>query len=221
MPRQIELPFPAPPVRSARETPHAIALGDRIVPYLLRRSRRRSIGLSIDERGLRVGAPVRATLGEIENLIRCQSASASCRPNNTDADIHGMELALGLMTGPVRHDLSFDITRAEDKNDADRQLLRRARNKGSWLASVTTGPVEWSGEALYVGKRYDNDFSSWPATRRELGSYTLFNLGAHYAVNERLTLGGRVDHLLDRDYDEAVGYPGAGIEFRVTADYRL
>ena len=70
MPRQIELPFPAPPVRSARETPHAIALGDRIVPYLLRRSRRRSIGLSIDEHGLRVGAPVRATLGEIENLIR-------------------------------------------------------------------------------------------------------------------------------------------------------
>lgn len=157
----------------------------------------------------------------IENLIRCQSASASCRPNNTDADIHGMELALGLMTGPVRHDLSFDITRAEDKNDADRQLLRRARNKGSWLASVTTGPVEWSGEALYVGKRYDNDFSSWPATRRELGSYTLFNLGAHYAVNERLTLGGRVDNLLDRDYDEAVGYPGTGTEFRVTADYRL
>lgn len=51
------------------ETPRKIALGDRIVPYVLRRARRRTIGLSIDQRGLRVGAPRRASLGEVESLI--------------------------------------------------------------------------------------------------------------------------------------------------------
>ena len=55
---------------SANETPRTIALGDRLVPYVLRRARRRTIGLSIDHRGLRVGAPPRTTIGEVEALIR-------------------------------------------------------------------------------------------------------------------------------------------------------
>ena len=38
--------------------------------YVLRRARRRTIGLTIDHRGLRVGAPPRASLHEVESLIR-------------------------------------------------------------------------------------------------------------------------------------------------------
>ncbi len=51
------------------ETPRTIALGDRVVSYVLRRARRRTIGLSIDHRGLRVGAPPRSSLREVEALI--------------------------------------------------------------------------------------------------------------------------------------------------------
>ena len=69
MPWQAELPFfldkPA-----EGDTSRTIALGDRIVPYVLRRARRRTIGLTIDHRGLRVGAPHRAPLAEVETLIR-------------------------------------------------------------------------------------------------------------------------------------------------------
>ena len=54
---------------ASEETPRSIALGDRIVHYLLRRAKRRTIGLSIDHRGLRVGAPSRASLREVESLI--------------------------------------------------------------------------------------------------------------------------------------------------------
>jgi len=72
MPRQAELPLDAKPL-AANETPRTIALGDRIVPYVLRRARRRTIGLSIDHRGLRVGAPPRASLHEVEALIRHHS----------------------------------------------------------------------------------------------------------------------------------------------------
>lgn len=62
-----------------RSRPHADArgaallLGERLVPYQLRRSRRRTIGLAIDHRGLRVGAPLRASLRDIENVIRQHS----------------------------------------------------------------------------------------------------------------------------------------------------
>ena len=69
MPWQPELPFSDQKPLADNEVSRTIALGDRIVPYILRRSRRRSIGLQIDHRGLRVGAPYRATLTEVEALI--------------------------------------------------------------------------------------------------------------------------------------------------------
>jgi predicted metal-dependent hydrolase len=69
MPWQAELPFVIDRPTTG-DTSRTIALDDRIVPYILRRARRRSIGLSIDHRGLRVGAPCRTSLAEIEALIR-------------------------------------------------------------------------------------------------------------------------------------------------------
>lgn len=47
-----------------------IALGERVVHYTLRRARRRTIGLTIDHRGLRVGAPLRASVADVEALLR-------------------------------------------------------------------------------------------------------------------------------------------------------
>ena len=158
---------------------------------------------------------------QIQNLISCQSAFSSCKPDNTDAEIRGVEVALGLETGPLHHDLSFDYTKTEDKNDGDQPLLRRAKQKASWLTQAQLGPVDLSTELLYVGKRDDKDFSSFPAERVVLSSYTLVNLGASYGVTPALTLGGRIDNLFDRDYVPAYGYASPGTEFKLTADYRL
>jgi predicted metal-dependent hydrolase len=69
MPWQAELPLSGEKPLTADETPRTIALGDRIVPYVLRRAKRRTIGLSIDHRGLRVGAPRRTSFTEVEALI--------------------------------------------------------------------------------------------------------------------------------------------------------
>lgn len=57
-----------------REHGACLNLAGREVFYSLRRSARRTIGLTIDHRGLRVGAPVGATLGSIESLIRQHQA---------------------------------------------------------------------------------------------------------------------------------------------------
>lgn len=58
------MPRPAP-----AEAIRRIAIAGQAVDYHLRRSRRRTIGLAIDQRGLRVGAPLQARLGDIETLI--------------------------------------------------------------------------------------------------------------------------------------------------------
>lgn len=55
---------------AAPEAVRSIVIGNQTVAYQLRRSARQTIGLAIDHRGLRVGAPTRARLGDIESLIR-------------------------------------------------------------------------------------------------------------------------------------------------------
>ena len=65
---QLELPLfrTAPPAEQVRH----ILLGARVVDYRLIRSPRRSLGLTIDQRGLRVGARPRTPLAEIERFLR-------------------------------------------------------------------------------------------------------------------------------------------------------
>ncbi|MGR1254920.1 TonB-dependent receptor domain-containing protein [Aeromonas veronii] len=151
---------------------------------------------------------------QIQNLIKCQKGYITCTKDNTDADIEGIELALGLDTWLVHHDFNYDYTRAKDKNENDQQLLRRAKHKGAWLTSFTTGQMTWSTEVLYVGERLD-------VGDVELSPYTLVNLGATYAATNQLTLGGRIDNLFDSNYEVAKGYASPGTEFKVTADYRF
>jgi len=52
------------------EANHRIVIAGQAVAYQLKRSARRTIGLAIDHRGLRVGAPLRARQGDIEALIQ-------------------------------------------------------------------------------------------------------------------------------------------------------
>lgn len=85
-------PLPLPP-RTADGPPlRQPQLGSHLIEFALRRSTRRSIGFMIDDNGLRVTAPKRVTLVEIDNAIRpsraglsrsCwNGASARCSANN-------------------------------------------------------------------------------------------------------------------------------------------
>jgi predicted metal-dependent hydrolase len=65
---QLELPFSATSPASMPET--TVLDGQAVSYHLVRRRGRRRISISIDERGLRVGAPLRASLREIESVLR-------------------------------------------------------------------------------------------------------------------------------------------------------
>jgi predicted metal-dependent hydrolase len=63
--------FPTPPTSTDKPL-RRIQLGSHALDYQLRRSTRRSIGFTIDDDGLRVTAPKRVTLAEIDNAIRAK-----------------------------------------------------------------------------------------------------------------------------------------------------
>ena len=68
---QLELPLPS---RQTVTSPAQICLGGKLVSYTVQRGRRRSIALTIDEHGLRVGAPGQASRHAIEAMLRKHDA---------------------------------------------------------------------------------------------------------------------------------------------------
>jgi len=67
---QLELPLSPAPEPVPAGTLRYIRLGSELVAYRFRRARRRSIGLVIDDDGLRVAAPGHTPIGEVESFIR-------------------------------------------------------------------------------------------------------------------------------------------------------
>ena len=67
---QLELPLAVAPVAVPAGTLRYIQLGSEIVGYRFRRARRRSIGIVIDDDGLRVAAPAHTPIAEVEAFIR-------------------------------------------------------------------------------------------------------------------------------------------------------
>jgi hypothetical protein len=70
---QLELPFFRRAVTPQESRCH-ILLGSRVVDYRLIRASRRTLGMTIDQRGLRVGASPRTSLADIERFLRHNAA---------------------------------------------------------------------------------------------------------------------------------------------------
>ena len=66
-------------------------------------------------------------------------------------------------------------------------------------------------EIVYVGGKVDKDFSTFPAQRVNLDSYTLLNIAGHYNLFKFLRLFARIENLLDTDYEEVYGYGTPGL----------
>lgn len=62
----------------------------------------------------------------------------------------------------------------------------------------------------YVGKQIDTDFGVSPSVRCELDDYTLVSLAASYKINQHISVEGRIENLLDEDYEDVIGYQTQG-----------
>lgn len=140
---QLELPFLSTPP-AAGEVPRRIHLASSIVTYKLTRSRRRTLGMTIDQRGLRVGAPRHSSLQEIEGFLRANAdwilrkldewkGSGDSGPfvacDGANVPVLGEPWALRLLRGSqrIRWMAEARELHLELRHDSDpRPLLRRA-----------------------------------------------------------------------------------------------
>jgi vitamin B12 transporter len=109
--------------------------------------------------------------------------------------------------------LRADYTRTVTEDErTGLTLLRRPGHKAGFNANLHfLGKGNIDLGITYVGRREEQDFSTSPATRVELPSYTVINLAASYDLNSHLQMFGRIENLLDKDYEEVLGFGAPGI----------
>ncbi len=98
-------------------------------------------------------------------------------------------------------------------------LLRRPKHSGSLLLSYLG--TRWGANlgTSVVGRRPDSDFFGFGIDHAP--GYARVDLGGWYAITSHITGYANVENALDKQYEEVVGYPALGINFRAGLRFRF
>ena len=107
----------------------------------------------------------------------------------------------------------------DDLHQPGQPLIRRPKHSGSLL--LTYLGKRWGGNlgGSFVGRRPDSDFLGLNINHAP--GYARVDAGGWYAITSRLTAYASVSNLLDKQYQEVVGYPALGINGRAGIRVRI
>ena len=77
--------------------------------------------------------------------------------------------------------------------------------------------MNWNVSGCFTGRRTDSDFLGDGITSN--AGYALLNLGGSYNLSHGVSFYGRIANLANKQYQEALGYPALGREFRIGVKY--
>lgn len=196
--------------------------------------RSRSWEVGLDQRLMGEDLVLRGTYfdQDFRDLIQYTATTPSPESPNfynvARARARGVELALDGSAGPVWGSASWTwlatyvVNPGVGSGPGDEfapggALLRRPRHSASLEMGATLGGgVALGGAVNVVGARADRDFATYPATRVTLPRYTLVSLEASWNVDRAagrrpgVEISVRGDNLLNRSYEEVVGFPAPG-----------
>jgi outer membrane cobalamin receptor len=98
-------------------------------------------------------------------------------------------------------------------------LLRRPKHSGTTLLSYIG--TRWGANlgGSFVGRRKDSDFAGFGIDHA--AGYARVDLGGWYAMNSRITAYVNIENVLDKHYQEVVGYPALTANFRAGMRFRI
>jgi outer membrane cobalamin receptor len=105
-------------------------------------------------------------------------------------------------------------------------LYRRPRHSGSASVAFIGGKFDANLDGVFTGKRRDYDpayFSRFDSQGRPIynGGYTKLDLAGSYRLNSSVSLFGRIENLLNQDYEEVLGYPAYRLNFSAGMRFRI
>jgi outer membrane cobalamin receptor len=142
---------------------------------------------------------------------------------------HGAELELkGRITTRLAVDAGYNYASTQilsqpfafdDLHAPGAPLLRRPKHSGSLL--FTYSGNRWGANlgGSFIGRRADSDFLIFNITHAP--GYARVDAGGWYSIHPRVTAYFNVENLLDKQYQEVVGYPALGINVRAGLRFRI
>lgn len=160
----------------------------------------------------------------VRNLISWTTSATgpneyTSTPGNVGlVNIRGLELTHGVNLGEWALQTNLTLlnpeNRADDANHGN-VLPRRAKQSLRIDADRTVGAYQLGASLRGVGERYDKLDNS---TR--MGGYTTVDLRAGYDLAKAWQLQGRIENLLDKEYETAAFYNQPGRSLFVTLRYQ-
>jgi outer membrane cobalamin receptor len=93
------------------------------------------------------------------------------------------------------------------------RLAKRPLHSATIIANAHFHRMNWNAAGYYVGRRTDSDFLGLGITSNP--SYVRWDLGTSYDFTRKLSAIARVENLFDRRYQDAIGYPALGLNYRL------
>jgi vitamin B12 transporter len=100
---------------------------------------------------------------------------------------------------------------------AGNRLLRRPPNSGSLTLNAAFRRLNVLLDGYFTGVRTDSDFLGLGLTRNP--GYARFDMTTSYRLGHGLSLYGRAENLLNRSYQDAIGYPALGRDVHAGVRY--
>ncbi len=112
--------------------------------------------------------------------------------------------------------------------DPGDHLLKRPVNSGNVWLRAAYRRFNFNVNAYVTGARRDSDFDSLfignvctgPCLNRNAG-YARFDLATSYLIARGISFTGRVTNLFDKQYQESIGFPALGRDYRLGLNYRF
>jgi vitamin B12 transporter len=149
---------------------------------------------------------------DTDNLITINAASTSYA-NVGKATSYGVESFVAWQVSPplsLRADYTYTIANDDILKE---ELLRRPRHKASLDASYkVTAALTFSATLLYVGPWVDVNRAG-TVSDVLVNGYSVVNIAGSYDFGHGVTGFARIDNLLDRHYQDPLGFerPGLGV----------
>ncbi len=128
--------------------------------------------------------------------------------NIDEASAEGIEIYLNYqIMSNLNVYSSYTYQDNDDKSSGNSFELRRPEHQLSAVLNYAPTP-KWNINlnVTYRGSTDDMNFSAFPATPVKNDACTLANLATSYQLTEQIKLFGRINNLLDEDYETNYGY---------------
>jgi vitamin B12 transporter len=100
-------------------------------------------------------------------------------------------------------------------------LLRRPKHAGTLLLAYSRPRYGATLGGSFLGRRPDSDFEFPPLGFTHAAGYARVDAGGWYQLDHHVTLYANVENLLNKHYEEVLGYPALTASFRAGMRFRF